>query len=239
MHGGGDGRVGMSGTSSGGIGEQAAARPLGLAYRKAQGILSAPIGLREATARTKTASQALHTTVSTPLLGEDGDERHEDIFVPQRRELRTKPKPKPKPKPTAAPGDGSLGVEEQIRLMEAAATSQAGRTSKLGDGDGGSGGDGDATQKSPEDLAYAAFLAEHPEWYVVLPEDASLLDKICTLPRSSWLFCVRLGENFGYGYVAAVFFTYGLNQGISGAWYGFGTKLRTRLRHKRRESLFV
>ena len=231
----------MSGTSSGGIGEQAGARPLGLAYRKAQGILSAPIGLREATARTKTEPQGRYTTVSTPLLGEDGDERHEDVVVSRRPEqLRTKPKPKPKPKPMAASSDGTLEVEEQIRLMEAAATSQAGRTSKLGGGGGGSGGDDDnATQKSPEDLAYAAFLAEHPEWYVVLPDDASLLHKICTLPRACWLFCVRLGENFGYGYVAAVFFTYGLNQGISGAWYGFGTRLRTRLCQKRREFLFV
>ncbi len=113
-------------------------------------------------------------------------------------------------------------MEEQIRLMEEAAQSQAGHRSNGGD-EGGGNGDGDPAPKSLEDLAYEAFMVEHPDWYVVLPDDASLLDKTCALPRSCWLFIVRLGENFGYGYVAAVFFTYGLNQGISGAWYEFAT----------------
>jgi hypothetical protein len=226
----------MSGTPSGGIGEQAAARPLGLAFRKAQGIVSAPIGLREATARTKTAPQTRDTTASTPLLGGDESERDEDTSRRARlgAKLGAKPKPKPKPKPNPKAMSDELSVEEQIRLMDEAARTQAGAgtggdTGDGGKSGGGSGGSGASAEKSEEDLAYEAFMAEHPEWYVILPDDASWFAKACALPRSCWLFCVRLGENFGYGYVMAVFFTYGLNQGISGAWVSVMTTASLRI----------
>jgi hypothetical protein len=76
---------------------------------------------------------------------------------------------------------------ELIGIMDEAARSQLAAA-------GGTGTVAPVTGASEEELAYQQFLDDHPEWYVVLPDDATILQKVLAGPRSIWLYFVRLGE---------------------------------------------
>jgi hypothetical protein len=142
-----------------------------------------------------------------------------------------KPKPKPKPRRQSKPRPGPKLGEVHVREGEGDGVASAdsdrvpGCHSESGavlvpphepDSEACQEESAEATQAAGE-AACRAFALDHPEWYVVLSDDASCCQRACAAPRSLVCYVRRLGATFGYGYVLAVFAAYGLNQGLSAA----------------------
>ena len=60
-------------------------------------------------------------------------------------------------------------------------------------------------------------------WFYQLPEDATLLQRLCEPLQTFRCFWVRLADAFGWRYVALVCCVYGVNQGVGEEMMGFAT----------------
>jgi hypothetical protein len=198
-----------------------ALKTTGVAVRRGFGIASAQIGAQDATARTKTDGHTLSNDgASEPLLGTDtvdgaADGQTSGHLTREVNQAAAKPKPKPKPNPKQVlEGNSEAGLdateEEQIRLIDEAARTQTAGSTDDKDGE-------------DEDAAYKKWVAAHPEWYQTMPDDANIFQQMLSGPMSVWLYFKRMTDNFGFGYLCAVIFTYGLNQGTGNAFYNFAT----------------
>jgi hypothetical protein len=186
----------MADPSKGGI-----TRTTGVMFRRSFGVASAPFAL-ETSSQTRTAPQRDATVLIAPLLSRADGSGGRELAT---RQPRAPPKPRPRPKPNPllpkptptftqpkmlppAATRAELADLELIGIMDEAARSQL----------AAAGGTGTmvpvSTGASEEELAYQQFLDDHPEWYVVLPDDATILQKVLAGPRSIWLYFVRLGE---------------------------------------------